>query len=373
MKPKKLDCLEGVRALACIGVVLCHLKGAFLPHLRLAEILSSTPLYYLYSGNTAVRIMFMLSGFVLSYKYFRTGQTATLEKDVIKRYIRLMFPAAFMTLLVCAMMKLHLLYNVEASGLVDLGNLLENFYRFEPQFGNAAWEGFIGILLAHNSNYDPPLWTMASELFGSYLIFAAVALLKSKRVRYSFYVCFLLVFPAYYIYFVLGMMICDLYTHEEGLNRFLEKHGILTVVLHAAAWWYIGTVNNLDYFKWKNLIFEAAGAVMFLTLLNSSVLDRIWGNKAAVAIGKHGFSIYLIHWPVIVSFSSFYLCRMTALAYGRRTILLTDIVLTIVMIMALSVLFTKWVVQPSNRLSDRLAAWLVSPDAGASAPDRNCS
>lgn len=355
MKPKKLDCLEGVRALACIGVVLCHLKGAFLPNLHLADVLSRTPLFYLYSGNTAVRIMFILSGFVLSYKYFRVGETHTLERDAVKRYIRLALPAAFVTLMVFAMMRFNLLYNGPAGALTGSVDFLGNFNQFEPNFKSALREGFWGVMFQKWATYVGPLWTMTYEMLGSYLVFAVVAMLKNRRARYVFYVIYLLIFPAYYIYFVLGMMICDLYTGEEKLNLFLQKHSFLTIGLHAAAWYYIGAVTNLDVFKWKSLLFDLAAVLMFLTLLNSRVLDRLWGNKAGVALGKHGFSIYLLHWPVIESFSSAYLCFFLSLGFARKWIILSDILLSIPVILLVSVFFTKLVVQPSNRLSDWFA------------------
>lgn len=359
MKPKKLDCLEGVRALACVGVVLCHLKGAFFPNSGLAAKIAATPLHYLFSGNTAVRIMFILSGFVLSYKYFRTGNTDTLEKDAVKRYIRLAFPMAAVTLLVYAMMRLNLFYNSEAALLTGSQEFLGMFNQFEPGIKTALYEGFWASLFKGASGYVGPAWTMTYEMLGSYLIFAVVAILKNKYARYLLSGIYLLIFPAYYIYFMLGMLICDLYTQEEWLNRFLQKYSVLAILLHAAAWYYIGSVRNLDAYRWKNLIFYFASATMFLTLLNNPLLDRLWGNKAAVTVAKHGFSVYLLHWPIIESFSCAYLLALTALGYSHRWIVLSDVILSMLLIYVVSVCFTRWVVQPSNQLSDKVSTWIL--------------
>lgn len=359
MKPKKLDCLEGVRALACIGVVLCHLKGAFFPNSGLVARISATPLQYLFSGNTAVRIMFILSGFVLSYKYFRTGQTDTLEKDAVKRYIRLAFPMAAVTLFVYVMMRFNLFYNSEASVLTGSQEFLGTFNQFEPQIKSALYEGFWGSIFKGASGYVGPAWTMTYEMLGSYLIFAIVAILKNKYARYLLYTLYLLIFPAYYIYFMLGMLICDLYTQEDRLNIFLQKHSILAIILHVAAWCYIGAVTNLDAFRWKNMLFYLASATMFLTLLNNPLLDRLWGNRAAVAVAKHGFSVYLLHWPIIESFSCAYLLGLTALGYSHRLIVLSDVVLSMLLIYGVSVCFTRLVVQPSNKLSDMASTFIL--------------
>lgn len=366
MTTKKLDSLEGVRALACISVVLCHLWGAFAPNLKLAATLSHTPLYYLYSGNTAVRIMFVLSGFVLSYKYFYKGHTEMLERDAVKRYLRLALPATAATLIAYCLMRLNLMFNVQAAELTGSQNFLGLFNRFPPSLSGALKDSLYVAMFQSRADYVSPLWTMAYELLGSYLVFGLTAVLKSRRARYLFYLLFLFLFPAYYIYFVLGMFICDLYTAEKGLNQFLQKHGWMTIALHIAAWCYIGMVDGLDVVKWKSLLFDGMVAVMFLTLLNSPILDRLWGNPVGVHIGKHGFSIYLLHWPVIESFSCAYLCAMTAWGYGHRTVLLTNVILSMAVIYIVSVIFTRLIVQPSAVLSDKAAAWILNGKKGES-------
>lgn len=364
MKPKKLDGLEGVRALACFGIVLCHMKGAFFHDSALAAMIERTPLKYIFSGNTPVRIMFILSGFVLCYKYFSTKNTDSLQRDAVKRYFRLALPTAAVTLLVYGMMRLNLLYNAEAAQLTNSQNFLGTFNQFEPELKTALRDGFFGSIFFKSSAYVGPLWTMTVETFGSFLVFAVVAIVKDRRVRYIFYAAFLLIFPAYYNYFILGMLVCDIYTGEEKVNRFLQEHKTITLTLHIAAWCYIGLVSNIDYYKWKGLLFDVSSAVMFLTLLNSGLLDRIWGNKVAAAVGKHGFSIYLLHWPVIESFSSAYLLALTARGYDHKMITLSNILLTMVIVYVLSVCFTKLVVLPANRFSDKIAGKIMGDQPG---------
>lgn len=353
MGQKKLESLEGVRAVACLGIVLCHLWGGFFPQSVFFASLMSTPLFYFFSGNTAVRIMFVLSGFVLSYKYFSTGKSSSLQRDTIKRYFRLALPAAAVTFLVYLIMKGNLLYNKQAGILAGTEEFLGIFNQFEPNLITCLKEGFFGVIFRGQNSYVGPLWTMTVEMLGSLLVLAAVALLTGKRVRYVFYILYLLLFPEYYNYFILGMAISDLYVHEAWLNRFLKEHRILTVALHIGCWCYIGMVSNLNVFRWKELLFLIVVTFMFLTLLNSQLLDKIWGNKVAAAVGKQSFSIYLLHWPVIQSVSCFYFIYMTERGMGRDLILVTDILLTYAVVWVLSLLFTRFVVQPSAKLSEK--------------------
>lgn len=359
MKPRKLECLEGVRALACIGVVLCHFYNGFFPNSGLMKMITRTPFNYLFSGNTAVRILFALSGFVLCYKYFRTDDYKAVERDTVKRYLRLMLPVLAVNVLVCLMMMGGLLWNHEAAAYTGSQEFMGLFNQFEPDLLQSIKVGVWESVFYGNSIYVGPFWTMKYEMIGSFLTLAAAAILRSKRARYVFYAVYLVMFSDYYIYFILGMMICDIYTHEESVNLFFTRHKWLTLVLHIAAWAYIGGVVNIDVFRIRGLLFYAAVILMFLTLLNSGILGRVWGNKAGVVIGKHSFSIYLLHWPVIESFSCFYFLFMMRRGLSLNANIITNFILTLGVIMAVSAAFTYGVVLPAARLSDKAAGFVI--------------
>lgn len=359
MKPKKLECLEGIRALSCISVVLCHFRGAFFPNSSLASRLMSTPLFFLYSGNTAVRLMLALSGFVLSYKYFRTEQMEPLQKDAVKRYIRLAIPSAAVVFFTYLLMKFQFMYQVPAAELTGSQNFLGAFNRFEPSLLSCLKEGFFGVFFRGDSGYVGPLWTMSCELLGSYLVFAVLAILHNKRARYCLYVLYLLIFPAYYNYFMLGMAVSDLYVHEEWLNQLLQKSKFGSILLHLLCWAYIGVVPNIDSYKSRELLFCGAMALMFLTVLNHSWLKKLWGNKAGTWIGRHSFSIYLLHWPLIESVSCALFLKMMGAGYKYKIAALLVISLSLAVIIAVSAGFTRFIVEPSARLSDRVAAFIL--------------
>src|SRR6185312_17539398 len=96
----KIKYLEGLRGLAALSVILHHFLVAFYPlsyygdntpsHLGNIEMLYfQSPFSFLTNGNFMVAIFFVLSGYVLSDSYFRTGNKEVLISSTIRRFPRL--------------------------------------------------------------------------------------------------------------------------------------------------------------------------------------------------------------------------------------------------------------------------------------------
>src|SRR4051794_16656837 len=99
----KFRYLDGLRGLAALIVVIDHLAISFFQaatdgsitryHAQTAEkLVFATPLHLLVSGNFSVCIFFVLSGFVLSAKFFRTHERSVAVASAWKRYLRLELP-----------------------------------------------------------------------------------------------------------------------------------------------------------------------------------------------------------------------------------------------------------------------------------------
>src|SRR4051794_11019896 len=98
-KPRmhKILSLESIRGLAALAVVFCHCVNGFYPTLRKAAAPPGTQLWQ--NGEFAVRLFFVLSGFVLSLSYFRQPSLVTLRSAAVRRYFRLLLPIAGSVLL----------------------------------------------------------------------------------------------------------------------------------------------------------------------------------------------------------------------------------------------------------------------------------
>jgi len=103
---RKIQYLDGLRGLAALVVVFHHFILAFYPALFLGRnaathlkdgteaFISGSAMNIFYGGNFMVAIFFVLSGFVLSHKFFLKKDYEILTQGAVKRYIRLVIPVA---------------------------------------------------------------------------------------------------------------------------------------------------------------------------------------------------------------------------------------------------------------------------------------
>lgn len=79
--------LEACRGIAAMIVLARHLADAFFP--ALVTQLSGTPAYLFINGSGAVILFFVLSGYVLTVRFFAKHDSDYLLKSLIKRLPRL--------------------------------------------------------------------------------------------------------------------------------------------------------------------------------------------------------------------------------------------------------------------------------------------
>ncbi len=360
MKKNKISNIEVLRALACIGVFLCHFKGSFSPNSEIVAQMCRTPLNIMFSGNTFVRIMFVISGFVLSYKYISDDHgSMDVTKDVIKRYFRLMPALLVVDFLAWFLMEFGMMFNQETASLTGSADFLGLFNVFEPNLWLCLREGIFGNLFEGGNAYVGPLWTMKYEMYGSLLVLAVLSVLRKKRLRYLFYIVFICVFRGYYAYFAVGMLVCELYCDKDlnFLQKILKNRYLSSIIL-GISFSYVAMASDIDSGPYSYIIFAVIVSVMFLTLISLQWVAWL-GDKAVFRrIGKWSFAIYLVHWPVIESFS----CAYYLFMHGRidnTLLILTDFALTSCMILFAAKVLDDYVITPGIIFSNRIANILI--------------
>lgn len=316
---KKIESLEGLRGLAAFVVVLFHFFSIYFPALvngtpdqvmtksGMELIISTSPLNIVYNGSFSVYVFFVLSGYVLSYKFFRTGDNEVITASAFKRYFRLVIPVVFSVLCMYVIYALNLSF-VPKHSIVDFS------------LKNALYEGLFGAFFRHNSFYNPVLWTMNYEFIGSFLVFALCLIFGKNKNRIWGYLLFIAIFwNTQYLAFILGMTLSDWTSKRDKLmNGRLIKFILLGIALFIGS--YPSTIGILPgsinisstmysfmHFKSISAMFyhTIGAAILVAVMLHSKTLNMIFSSYLFQFLGLISFSMYVIH-PAIMTLSAKY-------------------------------------------------------------------
>lgn len=372
----KFGFLDGLRGLAALIVVIDHFAISFFPaatdgsvqvtHGAFESVIEKTPLHIFVSGNFSVCVFFILSGIVLSAKFFRTGDTAVVVASAIKRYSRLAIPVLACVMLAYILMTSHAFFNASAAQVTG-STWLGGFWRFEPNLLGAIYHGAAGVFIKGSSNYNTVLWTMKTELIGSFLVFALLLFVGKFRFRSLVYVALgLLLIKTYYVTFIFGVALCDGYYHRGTASKSL-MHPVVWVPLVALSIFLascpVGTLDGTLFHHAQGLLpsgmsvtttAHMLGALgIVAAILYTPTLQGFLAMKPMLYLGKTSFALYLTHFFIIGSLSS-YLFAILAPGIGYRTAFIITLIPSAILIGLVAHWFTRFVDGPAIRLSGKL-------------------
>jgi peptidoglycan/LPS O-acetylase OafA/YrhL len=341
----KIGYLESLRGIAALVVVFAHYVVGFYPALYWArpdlahfpgtiEVwISGTPLNLLYNGDFSVAVFFVLSGFVLSYKFFqKRGTEAFLLPLALKRYVRLLVPVLFSLILAYLFLKFSLLSNRAASA-VTKSVWLGTYWQFQPDIWAMAREAFFGVFFRSEHTYNNVLWTMTFEFYGSLMVFVFVAFFRnSPRRAFVYAAAALLTFRSYYLAFVLGILLCDLESMEDNILKRMRSLPLLVVLLLVGLFLgsypmergVEGTVYTFLPAAVRARTWHIVGAfLVMISVLQSRRLQSILSKKTFLFLGRISFSQYILHFLIICSLSCSLLQKLVPLLPYHAAVLVT--------------------------------------------------
>lgn len=301
--------LDTLRALAVILVVLFHLQPQFIPW-----------------GYIGVDMFFTLSGFLMSYLYFRRTDddfTGSPVKQFIKRRFWRLFPPLIIinlitvTIATLIMAPFHLLETAKSS--IASVFLLQNFY-FHNQTGYFDTDAIVKPLL-HT-------WSLGVE--EQFYILFAVALAIRRWVSLKF---MLMVFTgvslAAWGVVVLGEFQAIQPIHDEPYSSlfFLPQYRIFQ--FSAGGWAAYTMLSGYRSVKLLGFIALVVAAViasnkiyahlsapmvtlgMCMLMMNSSSLDAVGKVLCVRYLARVSYQLYLVHWPIIVFWQYFTFSEIT--------------------------------------------------------------
>jgi len=296
---KRIEYLDAIRGLAAFSVVIYHFIGW-----RWADQLGIKITSVFINGADAVSFFFVLSGFVLSFKFFQTKSEPHIPRFVYKRILRL-YPAFLVTVLMN-----YFYWNRHG---FDLSLLADMFYKNDQNL----WQEL--VMVRNNHKFYIPGWTMGVEMVFS-LFMPFLVILAQKNIKYIKYLMPISIFigqqymSMYLFHFLLGILLAYYYPQIKAYkfkeSRWFKFRYIIPVIVlflfsarHFNKIKSFGSIYNdvvnflaLDFFHFSAI----ASFVILLYVINNEKAQGYLENKFFLFLGKISYSIYLTHWLVVV-------------------------------------------------------------------------
>ena len=175
----KYKALDGLRGFAVMGIFLNHFFQMFFSLTfdvggikwvekpsTFIKLYRRSPLTVFDQGFFWLIVMFILSGFVLPLKFFKSGQIHCITSSIFRRYFRLAVPVTVTYLII---------YKVVRSGV------LLHTWPFEIRnesktLVNVIMDGLFGLWLGHYE-YFAVSWSLCIGLTGSFIVYAVAVTL----------------------------------------------------------------------------------------------------------------------------------------------------------------------------------------------------
>jgi peptidoglycan/LPS O-acetylase OafA/YrhL len=326
--PGKLAELDGLRGVAALIVVVWHFAFAFLPE-RIGIVpqfdpaagLVGSPAFALIDGPGAVMLFFVLSGYVLPLGYFRSGRTDVVLRAVAKRWFRLIGLTVAAAVVSYLLFRFGLYHYREAASITQ-SEWLRGFGggdvggRLQPSLADAILEGALFAFVRNADVYDPVLWTMRDELFGSLLTFGLGLLIW--RCRASMAVAVLVVAAAATQYvdprligFVCGLALS--WANARGMLAIPRWSAPACLLVGAVLFGYLeprglyapfGILKEDSGWRYDQIWLHTIGAVLLIAgILGSDRAGRLLASTAGGVLGRLSFPVYLFHFPLLCSLS----------------------------------------------------------------------
>lgn len=295
----RLEYLDSVRGIAALMVVFYHFIGW-----KWGE----EPAYHLasmfFNGSDAVSFFFVLSGFVLSYKYFHFPSTEiNIPQYIYKRILRL-YPAFMFTVMLN-----YFYWNRHHLGLHLVADI---FYYNKMQL----WEEL--TMLRNHHKFYVPGWTLGVEMALSLMmpIFIAAAQRNIKLIIWLLPITLMMgnYISGFTFHFALGMILSYYFPQIRDFDA--SKHrwfkyryffGLLIFLLFSIrhidrlfgfgpTYGYVAGLLHIDFFDYTAL----ASFFILMWIINQPKIQQLLHRKVFLFLGKISYSVYLMHWLWVV-------------------------------------------------------------------------
>lgn len=317
----KLESLESLRGIAAGVVVTAHCLLAFYPQFFASMYdgpkpsafqVNAGPWFIFFNGPAAVLIFFVLSGFVLTRRYFLQADARVLLAPAIKRWPRLMGLVVVSTTVSATLLTTLPDYTIRVAEITGsswlYGAGVGGLQGRSPSFADALLQGSLLTFFRGDSYYNASLWTMWWEFTGSFIVFLFAFLVTKVRMGVIGPAAVMVVFltlaalwSPYISAFVIGSSLSYLLAKKPialptSAGLALVAFGVLALGFHPYGWLGLdplakagGTVGSY--------IWIAAATALMIAFTACEPISRAIGIFAW--LGRISFALYVIHLAMI--------------------------------------------------------------------------
>ncbi|APG04975.1 hypothetical protein BJI69_14450 [Luteibacter rhizovicinus DSM 16549] len=366
---------DGLRGLAAANVVLCHLlisifplgfrflwPGAGVPGpVGMSERIIALPLLSnFWNGNFPVCIFFVLSGYVLTKKFFATGDLSDLTTKALRRYLRLTVPIMGSVLLALALMSTGVATSTTVASMTG-SSWLAQFWNFTPTVIDALQEAAYRAILTGDSRYVTILWTMKIELIGSFIVFGYAPIAPRGMLAVPLFAVVMLVIAAVvptswplYGGFLAGVHLARMEAQQPRWRVALAVALALVFGSYDSSPVYAWTTWLSPDFYMRKHLFNILGGIALVYAVRAGFGARVLSSRPVQYLGRISYSLYLVHFPLLLTlFCGIYL-GLVRMGWTRGAASAVAIPVTFVVACAVASLFQRtfdtWGIALSRRL-----------------------
>lgn len=285
MKSDSFISLNYIRGILSLWIIFYHLKS------EISFKFSEFFFFISSKGYLAVDIFFIISGFVITYKYAYINDVKSYLNYLFKR-IKRIYPLHIFTvfIILISIFVIDSFFGGEflfKNEIYSLRNLILNIFLMH------SW-GF-----SNNLSWNIPSWSISTEFF-TYLIFPFI-LYRNNFIQNIFFI--FIIFFFLFVYLHKGSMNI---TYDFGLLRNIISFSIGSFIFYI----YRRNIYKKNYtyliLSFLIILFFFINEEIILVLLLCPILMYILINSKIKKIsilnylGKISFSIYMNHWVILL-------------------------------------------------------------------------
>jgi len=270
-------------------------------------------------------MFFVISGFVIPFSMAQSGyKLKDIHRFLLRRFIRIEIPYFI------SIMLMILIENIFS---------LKNGAGFSVQPLRILYHIIFTIPFSHYQWYNPIFWTLAIE-FQFYVLIAFLYPLVTSRIKILQYGTLILFGASEFLLRDINFVFSFSLFFLQGILLFLIMTKRINLV---AGWIFLVLCTLLNHFGHQNE--EIAFSILAVASIAFLNIDNKWTNK----LGAISYSLYLTHG--LIGMNLIYLLSR----YINNELLKFGLVaLAIVVSIVFALFFSKFVEQPSARLSKKV-------------------